>query len=102
MTPDMVNQRWKIEDEQKTKIAEVCVEPITSAQQKHDKIEQIRVDTDLAIAHLIPAKELQVFNQCQAELEKSKPHPAGQKQLGPCGGIIPVDGMSNDDHSHHH
>lgn len=103
MTPDMVNQRWKIEDDQKTRIAEVCSEPSTSARQKHDKIEQIHVDTDQAIARLIPAKELQTFNQCQAELEKSKPHPTGQKELGPCGGIIPPDAMSNDeDHSQHH
>lgn len=102
MTPDMVNQRWKIEDEQKGKIAEVCTEPSTSAQQKHDKIEQIHVETDQAIARLIPGKELQAFNQCQAELEKSKPRPTGQKELGPCGGVIPLDAMSNsDDHSKH-
>jgi hypothetical protein len=99
----MVNQRWKIEDEQKSRIAEVCTESSTSAQQKHDKIQQIHVDTDQAIARLIPTRELQAFNQCQAALEKSKPHPAGQKEIGPCGGIIPPEAMSSDEnHSQHH
>lgn len=102
MTPNMVNQRWKIEDDQKTRIAEACTEPTTTAQQKHDKIQQIQLDTDQAIARLIPAKELHAFNECQAELEKSRPHPAGQKELGPCGGVLPTDAMSNsEDHSQH-
>ena len=95
MTADMVNQRWYIEDQQKQKIAQVCSEPTTSAQQKHDKIEQIHADTDRAVAQLIPAKELATFNKCQAELDQRNPKPAGQKQLGPCGGIIP-DAMSAD------
>ncbi len=67
MTPDMVNRRWHIEDEQKVKIARVCTEPSTSAQQKHDKIDQIHADTDHAIAQLIPTQELKAFNKCQAE-----------------------------------
>src|SRR5260370_42620106 len=37
MTPDMVNQRWKLEDQQKVKVAQVCAEPSTSPQQRHDK-----------------------------------------------------------------
>jgi hypothetical protein len=102
LTPDMVNQRWKLEDEQKSKIAAVCTEPSTSAQQKHDKIEQIHVETDAAIARLIPVNERKTFDQCQTELEHSKPHPSGQRELGPCGGIILQDEMSNgaEDHSH--
>lgn len=32
---------------------------------------------------------LQAFNSCQAELAKSRPKPAGQKEFGPCGGVIP-------------
>jgi hypothetical protein len=98
----MVNQRWKLEEEQKSKIAAVCTEPSTSAQQKHGKIEQIQVETGQAIARLIPTKERKTFDQCQAELERSKPHPAGQKELGPCGGTIPEDQMSNgaEEHSH--
>jgi len=90
MTPDMVNQRWKIEDQQKTEIAQVCNEPSTSPQQKHDRIEQIHAETDHAIAQLIPSRELSAFNRCQAELESSRPKPAGQKELGPCGGAIPA------------
>jgi hypothetical protein len=89
MTADMVNQRWHIEDEQKVRIAQVCSEPSTSAQQKHDKIEQIHADTDRSIAHLIPSKELAAFNKCQANLDQRHPKPAGQKELGPCGGVIP-------------
>lgn len=102
LTADMVNQRWKLEDDQKSKIAAACSEPSTSAQQKHDKIQQIQVETDQAIARLIPAKERKTFDQCQAELERSRPHPAGEKELGPCGGIIPQDEMSNgaEEHSH--
>jgi hypothetical protein len=95
MTPDMVNQRWHIEDQQKLKIAQVCAEPSTSAQQKHDKIEQIHADTDRTIGQLIPAKELAAFNKCQAEVDQLRPKPAGQKEVGPCGGIIP-DTMSAD------
>jgi len=89
MTADMVNQRWQIEDQQKVKIAQVCAEPSTSAQQKRDKIEQIHADTDRAISELIPTKELTAFNKCQAERDQASPKPAGQKELGPCGGVIP-------------
>lgn len=102
LTPDMVNQRWKLDDQQKSKIAAVCTESSTSAQQKHEKIEQIQVETGEAIARLIPVKERKTFDQCQAEVERSKPHPAGEKEVGPCGGIIPKDEMSNgaEEHSH--
>src|SRR5437899_1691565 len=31
MTPDMVNKRWKLEDQQRGRIAQVCTEPSTSA-----------------------------------------------------------------------
>ncbi len=89
ITPDMVNQRWHIEDQEKVKIAQVCAEPSTSAQQKHDKIEEIHSDTDRAIAHLIPAKELATFNKCEADLNQRYPKPAAEKELGPCGGVIP-------------
>jgi len=90
MTADMVNQRWHIEDEQKMKIARVCTEPSTSAQQKHDKIDQIHADTDRAIAQLIPTQELRAFNKCEAELDQRRPKTASQKELGPCGGVIPA------------
>src|SRR5215831_15627708 len=105
MTADMVNQRWHIEDQQKVRIAQVCSEPATSAQQKHDKIDGIHADTDRLLAHLIPAKELAAFNKCQADLDQRNPKPAAQKQLGPCGGVIPADSASTDVASapdHHH
>ncbi len=90
MTPDMVNQRWKIEDQQKANIAAVCSEPSTSPQQKHDKIEQIQANTKEAIAKLVPAETLAKFNKCEADLEKSRPASAPKKQLGPCGGTLPT------------
>jgi hypothetical protein len=90
LTADMVNRRWKIEDQSKMKIEAVCNGPATSAQQKHSKIEEIHAETDQEIAKLIPSKELQVFNSCQAALDKKRPKPA--KVLGPCGGVIPSEG----------
>jgi len=103
MTPDMVNQRWKIQDQQKVQIAQACAEGSTSPQQKHDKIEQIHAQTDQAISQLIPSKELAAFNKCQAELDSKRPKAAGQKELGPCGGVI-SSSMSADATSaeHHH
>ncbi len=97
LTPEMVNQRWKLEDAQKNRIAAVCSEPSISAQQRHERIQQIQVETDQAIARLIPTKERQAFNQCQSELEKSRRHPADQKDLGPCGAMP----EPADEHSHH-
>lgn len=90
MTPDMVNRRWKLEDQQKMSITQVCTEPSTSAQQKHDKIEQIHADTDRALAQLIPVKELKAFNKCQAEVDSRRPKAPAEKELGPCGGVIPA------------
>jgi hypothetical protein len=98
----MVNQRWKLQDQKKSRIAAVCSEPSTSEQQKHDKIEQIQVETDQAIASLIPTRDRKRFDQCQAEVERSKPHPAGEKELGPCGGVIPKEEMSNGAEEHAH
>lgn len=104
MTADMVNQRWYIEDQQKVKIAQVCAEPTTSAQQKHDKIEQIHGDTDRAIAQLIPTQALAAFNKCEAERDQNRPKPTNQKELGPCGGVIPTstaaDETSEPEHRH--
>ena len=101
LTADMVNQRWTIEDQGKTKIAAVCNDPVTTAQQKHDKIEGIHAETDQEIAKLIPSKELQAFNSCQAERDKKRPKPA--KELGPCGGVIPSTDATHGgmDHEHH-
>jgi len=100
LTADMVNRRWKIEDQSKMKIEAVCNDPATSAQQKHTKIEEIHAETDQEIAKLIPSKELQVFNSCQAALDKKRPQPA--KVLGPCGGVIPSEGAHDAmNHEHH-
>jgi hypothetical protein len=55
IAPDLINKRWKIEDQGKTRIAAVCNEPSSSAQQRHDKIEQINMETEQEIAKLIPA-----------------------------------------------
>ena len=96
MTADMVNQRWKIEDQQKVTIAGVCSEASTSPQQKHDKIEQIHANTKQAIAKIIPGDTLAKFNKCEADLEKSRPASASKKQLGPCGGTIPTAGAEHD------
>ena len=98
MTPDMVNQRWKIEDQQKANIAAVCSETSTSPQQKHDKIEQIHANTKEAIARVIPSDTLAKFNRCQSDLEKSRPASASKKQLGPCGGTLPAAAGSEHDH----
>ena len=104
ITADMVNKRWHIEDQQRVRIAQVCAEATTSAQQKRDKIEQIHSETNLAVRDLIPAQELAAFNKCQAELDQRHPKPAGEKELGPCGGVIPKsasdDAMSAPDHRH--
>ena len=99
MTPDMVNKKWQIEDQQKQNIAAVCSETSTGPQQKHDKIEQIHAKTGQDLAKLVPAEELAKFNKCQAELEKSRPSSTPKKELGPCGGTIP-----NSEHGmeHHH
>ncbi len=98
MTPDMVNQKWKIEEAQKQSIAAVCSEPSTGPQQKHDKIVQIHAQTAQEMAKIIPADELAKFNKCQADLEKSRPSSASKKQLGPCGGVIPTPGGMEHQH----
>jgi len=88
LTPEMVNQKWQIEEQQKQNIAAVCSETSTGPQQKHDKIEQIHAKTAQELAKVVPAEELAKFNKCQSELEKSRPSSAPKKELGPCGGTI--------------
>jgi hypothetical protein len=99
MTSQVVNERWKIEDRGKSRIAAVCADASLSPQQRHDKILQINVETDQEVAKLIPVKQLEAFNSCQAELDKNRRKIAGQKELGPCGGVIPP---STTDLSHIH
>ena len=89
IAPNLVNERWKIEDQGKSRIAAVCTETGTSAQQKQNKILMINSETQRAIASIIPAKQLQAFNACQVDYNKTHPKPASEKELGPCGGVIP-------------
>lgn len=89
IAPNLVNERWKLEDQGKARIAAVCTETGTSAQQKQTKIQMINTETQHAIAGIIPAKQLQAFNACQANYASTHPKPASEKELGPCGGVIP-------------
>jgi len=92
ISPEMVNQRWKIEDDAKTKISGVCNDPPLGPDQKHSKINEIKAQADEAITRLIPSSQLSAFRQCQAERKNDKPSRRSrtpQKELGPCGGVIP-------------
>lgn len=102
ITADMVNQRWKIEDNQRLEIAAACSEPKTNAQQKHDQIEQIHANTKQEIAQVIPADELAKFDRCEADLAKTRPVSAPKKELGPCGGVIPTPVASQESHGMEH
>jgi hypothetical protein len=42
------------------------------------------------LAQLIPINELKAFNKCQAEVDQRRPKAPGEKELGPCGGVIPA------------
>lgn len=102
IAPEMVNQRWKIEDDAKSKISGVCSDPSLGPDQKLSKIHEINAQTDEAITRLIPSSQLSAFKQCQAERKNEKssrtshtPH----KELGPCGGVIPSSSsMGSHDH----
>src|SRR5207248_2612895 len=63
-----------------------------TAEKKREKIQEINAETEQEIAKIIPAKQLEAFKACQAERdqENAKRQGAkGQKELGPCGGVIP-------------
>lgn len=102
IAPQMVNERWRIEDRGRIKIAGACSDPALSAEKKHDRIQQINAETDQEIANLIPAKQLQAFKACQLEREKSRPKLVAEKQLGPCGGVIPATASNTEVHQHGH
>lgn len=92
ITPALVNQRWHVEDNAKGKISAVCTDPALTAEKKREKIEEINAQTEQELAKIIPAKQLEAFKACQAERdqENAKHQGAkGQKELGPCGGVIP-------------
>lgn len=100
IAPNLVNEHWKIEDQSKAKIAAVCTDPALSPQQRHDKISQIDSETDKEIAQLIPAKQLEMYKSCRAELDKDRPKPS--RELGPCGGVIPATASTAEGHQHGH
>jgi len=102
MSPGMVNQRWQLEDNAKTKISAVCTDTSLSADQRLAKIHEIHQETDAQIAKIIPEKQLSAFKACQAERDKlnaSRTGKTGEKELGPCGGAMPSSGMG---HEHEH
>ena len=100
----LVNQRWHIEDNAKGKIGAVCTDPTLSAEKKRAKIQEINEQTEQEIAKIIPAKQLETFKACETERdqEKAKLQAArGEKELGPCGGVIPAQpGTSQHPHEH--
>jgi hypothetical protein len=104
IAPAKVNERWKLEDGAKVKINEVCSEASLTPEKKRQKIGEINEQTQQEIAKIIPAPQLAAFNACEAKREQEKakhPGPIAQKQLGPCGGVIPSEPEAGD-HSHDH
>jgi len=99
----MVNQRWQIEDNAKAKIAAVCSDDALTSEKKRDKLRRIDEQTEQEIAKIIPAKQLEAFKACQAgrDRERKRAGSAPQKELGPCGGIIPAQ-PGTPPHSHEH
>lgn len=104
IAPAKVNERWKIEDDAKVRINEVCSQASLTPEKKRDRIHQINDETQQEIAKIIPAQQLSAFNACEAKREQENakhPGPIVQKQLGPCGGVIPAEPESGG-HSHEH
>lgn len=104
IAPAKVNQRWKIEDDAKVRINEVCSQASLTPEKKRDRIHQIDNETQQEIAKIIPAQQLSAFNACEAKREQENakhPGPIAQKQLGPCGGVIPAEPEPGA-HSHEH
>jgi hypothetical protein len=104
IAPAKVNERWKLEDGAKVKINEVCSETSLTPEKKREKILQINEKTQQEIANIIPAQQLTAFNACEAKREQENakhPGPIAQKQLGPCGGVIPSEPETGG-HSHQH
>lgn len=92
LSPEIVNQRWKIDDDAKTKISAVCTDNALSAQQKTDKIHQINAEKDQEFAKITPADKLATLNTCQAQRDRENAARPGtaKKELGPCGGSLPT------------
>lgn len=90
ISPDLINQRWTIEDQGRKEIAAVCRDTKTTAKQKQEKIQAVHQEKDEEFARIISAGQLKTLKACEAQREKDKPKTASkEKELGPCGGIIP-------------
>jgi len=92
IAPELMNRRWHIEDHAKGKISAVCTDPAMTAEKRREKIQEIKAETEQELAKIIPAKQLEAFKACQAERDQEnakRPGAKGQKELGPCGGVIP-------------
>src|SRR6516225_1294177 len=59
IAPDLVNQRWHIEDNAKGKINAVCTDAALTAEKKRERIQEINQQTEQEIAKIIPAKQLE-------------------------------------------
>lgn len=94
VAPAAVNQRWHIQANAKGKIAAVCNDASLTAEKKREKIQEINEQTDQEIAKIIPAKQLEAVKECEAEQDQERAKHQGaktqnEKELGPCGGVIP-------------
>ena len=102
IAPAKVNERWKLEDGAQVKINQVCSEASLTPEKKREKIHEINLQTQQETANIIPAQQLTAFNACEAKREQENakhPGPIAQKQLGPCGGVIPSEPAAGG-HSH--
>jgi hypothetical protein len=99
---EKINQQWKIEDAGKVKISGVCSDPKLTAEQRLGKIHEINEETEREIANVIPPKQLAAYRSCQGEQAKTTKKARGpaEKELGPCGGIIPPDSKGHEAHDH--
>ena len=76
IAPDMLNQRWHIEDNAKGKIHTVCIDPTLSAEKKREKIHEINEQTEQEIAKIIPrpARENGTKKRQNARERRSSKH----------------------------
>ena len=103
ITPDKINEQWKIQDAGKVKISGVCSDPKLTPEQRLAKIHGINEETDKEISRLIPAQQLSVYKSCMTQREakaKAKAKGPQPKELGPCGGSVPTSSKDHGSHDH--
>jgi hypothetical protein len=103
ITPDKINEQWKIQDAGKVKISGVCSDPKLTAAKRVEMIHSVNQETDNEIAKLIPATQLSVYKACETQREaeaKAKARGPQPKELGPCGGTIPANSKDHESHDH--